>query len=275
MITIHDRSSTTRRTGFTLIELLVVIAIISRADRPAVAGRAGRTRGRPPHPVHKQPQADRAGAAQLRGHHRVLPSLEHRGLHQRGVLLQRLQRPRPDPAVHGAGGGVQLDQFLLHPPDGAELDGRGARPDLLPLPERPEHRRPDRVPLRRERPRPLLRLQRRRLVHLECPLDQRHEQRAEQPRRLRPQSEPEDRAVHRRHQPDTLRLRRQGPQPVLPGRRPVLGGQPELADGPSAVPLCRSLDGRRRNTRRSPPATPCRPARVTRPGWTATRRRPA
>ena len=81
--------------------------------------------------------------------------------------------------------------------------------------------------------------------------------------------------VHRRHQPDPLRLRRQGPQPVLPGWRPVLGGEPELADGSPAVPLRRSPLGRRRNTRRSPPATPSRPARDTRPGSTATRRRPA
>ncbi len=49
--------------------------------------------------------------------------------------------------------------------------------------------------------------------------------RPEQPRRLWSQSEPEDRPVHRRHQPDALRLRRQGLEPVLPGRRSVLGSR--------------------------------------------------
>ena len=53
-----------------------------------------------------------------------------------------------DPAVHGAGDGVQLDQLLLHASHGAEFDGRGPGPDLLPLPERPEYGRSDRIPIR-------------------------------------------------------------------------------------------------------------------------------
>ena len=103
---------------------------------------------------------------------------------------------------------------------------------------------------------------------------QRHQQRTEQPRRLRPQPEPADRRVHRRHQPDPLRHRRQGPQPVLPGRWPVLGGEPELADGSPALRPTPTPRRSPRNTPRSPPATPSPRARDTPPGSTATPRRP-
>ena len=59
----HDVVITSR--GFTLIELLVVIAIIARADRAAAAGGAGGARGGPADPVRQQPEAARAGHAQL------------------------------------------------------------------------------------------------------------------------------------------------------------------------------------------------------------------
>ena len=57
----HSRS----RRGFTLIELLVVIAIIAVLIALLVARRAVGSRGRPPRPMHQQPQADRARPAQL------------------------------------------------------------------------------------------------------------------------------------------------------------------------------------------------------------------
>ena len=44
-----------------------------RADRPAPARGAGGARGRPPRPVHQQPQAARPGAGQLRERQRLLP----------------------------------------------------------------------------------------------------------------------------------------------------------------------------------------------------------
>ena len=53
------------RRAFTLIELLVVIAIIAVLIALLVAGRAGGPRGRPPRPVHQQPQAVGAGQPQL------------------------------------------------------------------------------------------------------------------------------------------------------------------------------------------------------------------
>ena len=59
------QAPTSHARGFTLIELLVVIAIIAVLIAPAAAGRAGGPRGRPPRPVHQQPEADRPGPAQL------------------------------------------------------------------------------------------------------------------------------------------------------------------------------------------------------------------
>ena len=61
------------RRAFTLIELLVVIAIIAVLDRTAVAGRAAGTRSRPSLPVPEQPQADRAGVAQLSQRFKIFP----------------------------------------------------------------------------------------------------------------------------------------------------------------------------------------------------------
>ena len=54
------------RTAFTLIELLVVIAIIAVLIALAFTGRAVCAGGCAPNPVHQQPQAVRAGDAQLR-----------------------------------------------------------------------------------------------------------------------------------------------------------------------------------------------------------------
>ena len=69
----QTRSQTDRR-AFTLIELLVVIAIIAVLISLLLAGRAIGTRGRPPRPVHEQPQADRPGSAQLRELQQLLPA---------------------------------------------------------------------------------------------------------------------------------------------------------------------------------------------------------
>ena len=54
-----------RRPGFTLIELLVVIAIIAVLIALLLPRGAVGPRGRPPCPMHQQPQADRARSAQL------------------------------------------------------------------------------------------------------------------------------------------------------------------------------------------------------------------
>ena len=96
-----------RRPGFTLIELLVVIAIIGVLIAPAAAGRAGGPRGRPPRPVHQQPQADRPGAAQLRGHPRPAPLGPHR-------LARTSGRPWPRSCRTSRGAPVQRHQLQPH-----------------------------------------------------------------------------------------------------------------------------------------------------------------
>ena len=83
-----------RPRGFTLIELLVVIAIIAVLIALLLARGAGGARGRPARPVRQQPEADRAGAAQLpldprhvpdaRG---VTPARSTRGPHGPSVLV--------------------------------------------------------------------------------------------------------------------------------------------------------------------------------------------
>ena len=70
------------RRGFTLIELLVVIAIIAVSDRAAAARRPGGPRGRPPCPVHQQPQAVGVGHPELHLAEQFVPAdaqqLQHR-----------------------------------------------------------------------------------------------------------------------------------------------------------------------------------------------------
>ena len=68
-----------------------MIAIIARPDRPAPARRPGGPRGRPPRPVHQQPQADRPGGPQLPRRQRRLPDRQPRA--------SSLRPGRPTPAT--------------------------------------------------------------------------------------------------------------------------------------------------------------------------------
>ena len=72
MISTEDRRRSSR--GFTLIELLVVIAIIAVLIALLLARRPGGPRGRPPRPVHQQPEATGPGIANYEsGQRRAFP----------------------------------------------------------------------------------------------------------------------------------------------------------------------------------------------------------
>ena len=60
-----------------------------RPDRPAAAGRAGGPRGRPPRPVHQQPEANRPGDAQLPLGEQLLPAGRHERQHPRRARSPR------------------------------------------------------------------------------------------------------------------------------------------------------------------------------------------
>ena len=134
------------RRGFTLIELLVVIAIIAVLIAlllPAVqAAREAARRIQ----VHQQPQADRPGAAQLRGANGTCRC--------RASSATGTSRPSPSPSRTGAcraGCSPFFEQGALY--NAINFAGRPTRPTstvaspsiaVLLLPKRPEHRRPNR-----------------------------------------------------------------------------------------------------------------------------------
>ena len=89
-----------------------------RVDRAAFARRAIRTRGRPSHPVHQQPQANRAGHAQLSQCQRRVPDGRVQELQLRSFFelpwlrrLARLERTRDLAAVHGTIAALQRHQL--------------------------------------------------------------------------------------------------------------------------------------------------------------------
>ena len=263
------------RPGFTLIELLVVIAIIAVLIAlllPAV--QSAREAARRIQCTNNLKQIG-LGLHNYEGLDRGFPPSNIAGDRQRGLHLQRLQRPRPHPAVHGAGGGVQRDQLLLQHRTAQNSTVVGLALTCFLCPSDPNKDGltpfPSGVNARRARATASTRA----TGSSGTPSPPAVVATRRHPRRLRPQPEPADRRVHRRHEPDPARHRRQSPQPLLPGRRTVLRGEPQLADGPPPSRQRRSPLGRLgihvgRLLQRLAPGH-----RATPPGSTATRRRRA
>ena len=134
--------ASSRRGGFTLIELLVVIAIIAVLIALLLPGRAGGPRGRPPRPVHQQPQAARAGHGQLRERQRQLPARRLPRHRRRRPRLEPLQRPPRVQLLHRPAAVLRADAALQrveleHPLLVlAQHDGVGYRGQLAGVPER-------------------------------------------------------------------------------------------------------------------------------------------
>ena len=111
-----------------------------RLDRAALAGGAGRPRGREARPMHQQPQADRPGDAQLREHLREPPA-------RRLAAPRARQEPRrpgraagqcrvvplPDPPFHGAGERLQPGEHQHVDVQHGELPARGGRVGRRPF----------------------------------------------------------------------------------------------------------------------------------------------
>ena len=78
-----------------------------RADCTVAPGRAGGPRGGPPRAVHQQPQADRAGDAQLPQHQQFAPL-------GRWAVVDRVVGAHAAPPLHRAGADLQRDQLRRH-----------------------------------------------------------------------------------------------------------------------------------------------------------------
>ena len=193
-MTIHDRSRTTRPAGFTLIELLVVIAIIAVLDRPAACRRC-RPRARPPAASSARTTSSRSGwvctttraspgrfrprtsPAIVNGafiyngfsvHARILPFMEQ-GVAFNSINFSFTHRTVQNSTVVG----LALTCFLC--PSDPNMDGLTAFPSGVNA----------RVPC--------YGFNEGDWFIWNALAAERHEQRTEQPRRLRPQPEPEDR----------------------------------------------------------------------------------
>ena len=196
-----------------------------RADRPAPARRPGGPRGRPPHPVHQQPQAARPGRPQLREHAPRLSAGPDQDELPDDAPVPRLLALRQHAPVPRAAAALRPLE-LRRPAVQRRRDDRqhGRHPQFAPLPlgPHPAESGGEREPLVCHRQ---LRRQRRLAV---APADEPHlrrgvpRDRARRPRPLagrtrRHHRRPLEHALLRRAEPPRPELRHVLPRPV--GRR--------------------------------------------------------